>query len=149
MKISAKARYGLAAIIKMAKKQQSTDEFITLISLAEELQISKIYLEQVFSQLKRAEIVISTKGSRGGYSLSRPAGEITVFDLLASLETSIFEKTEKTVEESQPSIEKCMEENIFEVLDESIEAALSSITIEELANKLVKYGDNENYMYYV
>lgn len=133
----------------MAKKQQSTDEFITLISLAEELQISKIYLEQVFSQLKRAEIVISTKGSRGGYSLSRPAGEITVFDLLASLETSIFEKTEKTVEESQPSIEKCMEENIFEVLDESIEAALSSITIEELANKLVKYGDNENYMYYV
>lgn len=149
MKISAKARYGLAAIIKMAKKQQSTDEFITLISLAEELQISKIYLEQVFSQLKRAEIVTSTKGSRGGYSLSRPTGEITVFDLLASLETSIFEKTEKTVEESQPSIEKCMEENIFEVLDESIEAALSSITIEELANKLVKYGDNENYMYYV
>lgn len=133
----------------MAKKQQSTDEFITLISLAEELQISKIYLEQVFSQLKRAEIVISTKGSRGGYSLSRPAAEITVFELLASLETSIFEKTEKTVEESQPSIEKCMEENIFEVLDESIEAALSSITIEELANKLVKYGDNENYMYYV
>lgn len=133
----------------MAKKQQSTDEFITLISLAEELQISKIYLEQVFSQLKRAEIVISTKGSRGGYSLSRPAGEITVFDLLASLETSIFEKTEKTVEESQPSIEKCMEENIFEVLDESIEAALSSITIEDLVNKLVKYGDNENYMYYV
>ncbi len=148
MKISAKARYALAAIITMAKKSDE-EECITVLSLSEDLKISKIYLEQIFSQLKRGEIVTSTKGSRGGYNLSRPAGEITVYDLLLSIENSLFEKTEKTVEESAPHLENCMQEEIFDVLDSAIKDKLSDITIEELVNKLGKYRDNENYMYYV
>lgn len=94
MKISAKARYGLAAIITMAKKSDE-EECITVLSLSEDLKISKIYLEQVFSQLKRGEIVTSTKGSRGGYSLSRPASEITVYDLLVTIENSLLKKQKK------------------------------------------------------
>lgn len=148
MKISARARYGLAAIISMAEKQNK-DECITIISLSEKLNISKIYLEQVFALLKRGGIVISTKGARGGYCLSRPASEITLYDLLSSMESSLFEKTEKTVGESDPCLESCMQETIFCILDDSVKDKLSNITVEDITNKLSQYRGNENYMYYL
>ena len=77
MKISAKARYGLATMIKLAQLY-SREENITVLRLAETLHISKIYLEQVFALLKRAQLVVSTKGAQGGYQLARAPETITV-----------------------------------------------------------------------
>ena len=54
--------------------------------------VSKIYLEQVFSLLKRDGLVNSIKGAQGGYQLSRPAEEISVYDILSVAELSMFEK---------------------------------------------------------
>ena len=68
MRISAKGRYALAAAISMAR-QYGTGEHITAISISEKLGISKIYLEQVFSLLKRAGLVNTVKGAQGGYAL--------------------------------------------------------------------------------
>ena len=87
MRISAKGRYALAAAISMAQ-QHGTGEYITVISISEKLGISKIYLEQVFSLLKRAGLVTSVKGAQGGYQLSRMPGQITALDLLMAVETS-------------------------------------------------------------
>ena len=70
MKISAKGRYGLAAMTYLARNYASGSP-ITIISISEKLGISKIYLEQVFSLLKRARLVNSIKGSQGGYQLAR------------------------------------------------------------------------------
>ena len=56
MRISAKGRYALASVVHMAQQQHS-GESITLVSISERLGISKIYLEQVFSLLKRGELV--------------------------------------------------------------------------------------------
>jgi Rrf2 family protein len=148
MKISARARYGLAAIIAMAE-EQNEDECITIISLSEKLKISKIYLEQVFALLKRGEIVISTKGAKGGYSLSKPTSKITIYDILYAIESSLFEKTEKTVEESDLYLENCMQENIFNIIDDSIRDKLINITLEDIVNKLSRYKNNQNYMYYL
>lgn len=55
-------------MIEMADNQ---NECITISSIAEKLGISKIYLEQVFSLLKRAKLVTSLKGAQGGYQLSK------------------------------------------------------------------------------
>ena len=74
MKISAKGRYGLAAMTCLARNFASGSP-ITIISISEKLGISKIYLEQVFSLLKRAQLVNSIKGSQGGYQLSREPRE--------------------------------------------------------------------------
>ena len=56
------------------------------------LAVSKIYLEQVFSLLKRDGLANSIKGAQGGYQLSRPAEEISVYDILSVAELSMFEK---------------------------------------------------------
>ncbi|HCX65526.1 MAG TPA: Rrf2 family transcriptional regulator, partial [Eubacteriaceae bacterium] len=76
MKLSAKGRYALAATTSMAQNKDK-NEYITLISISEKLSISKIYLEQIFSLLKRGGVVNSIKGSQGGYQLSRSPKQIT------------------------------------------------------------------------
>jgi len=148
MKISAKARYGLAAVVSMAESG-GTDESVTVISISERLKISKIYLEQVFSLLRRGDIVISIKGAQGGYRLARPPKDISVFDVLFAIENSLFEKTESTVPDSDVSIEKAMFETVFDVLDGSVKETLGGITLEDIVNQAAKHKGGENYMYYL
>jgi Rrf2 family cysteine metabolism transcriptional repressor len=53
--------------------------------------LSHSYLEQLLSQLRKAGLLVSVRGSSGGYKLSRPAHEITVLEIIESLEGAIFE----------------------------------------------------------
>jgi len=145
MRISLRTRYGLASLLCMAEKGQS-GERVTIISLSEKLKISKIYLEQVFALLRRGGLVISAKGSQGGYNLARPARHITAFDVLSATETSLFEKAEETV--ADETIEKALRDTIFEPLDNSLKETLSRITLEDMVNQSAVYTDGEYYMYY-
>lgn len=148
MRISAKGRYALASVISMAQ-QYDTGEFITLISISERLGISKIYLEQVFSLLKRAELVISVKGSQGGYQLSRAPKLITALDVLAAVETSLFDRSEDTVPEKAPEIETAMRALVFESLDQSVAEALIRCTIEDLLTAAEQHKAAHAVMFYI
>ena len=145
MKISLRTRYGLASLLCMAEKGDA-EERVTIISLSEKLKISKIYLEQVFALLKRSGIVISTKGAQGGYHLSRPAKDITVFDVLSATETSLFERADETV--ADESIEKALRDTVFDPLDASIRETLSLITLEDMVNQTAVYTNGDYFMYY-
>ncbi|NLC76900.1 MAG: Rrf2 family transcriptional regulator, partial [Clostridia bacterium] len=142
MRISAKGRYALAAVTFMAQHYNS-GEYITVISIAEELGISKIYLEQVFSLLKKAEIVLSSKGAQGGYQLTRMPEQITVLDVLAAVEVSLFEQAQETVPEKAPEIEKALRLSVFEVLDESVAKILSWITVADLGYEADKHKQGQ------
>ena len=148
MRISAKGRYALAALTFMAQ-QYNTGEYITIITISEELGISKIYLEQVFSLLKKAELVFSSKGSQGGYQLSRIPQEITILDVLSAVEVSLFEQTNDTVPEKAPEIEKALKYTVFDVLDQSIIQTLSSITLADLVSEAEKHKKDEAMMFYI
>jgi len=148
MRISAKGRYALASVIHMAQQQHS-GESITLISISERLGISKIYLEQVFSLLKRGELVTSVKGAQGGYLLSRAPSQMSVLDVLTAVETGLFDKTEDTVAEKAPEIEFAMRESAFQVLDGAVSAALSQVTLEDLVLASEKHNGDNAAMYYI
>jgi Rrf2 family cysteine metabolism transcriptional repressor len=148
MRISAKGRYALAAVINMAQ-QYSNGEYITVISISERLGISKIYLEQVFSMLKRGDIVKSVKGAQGGYQLSRTPRQITVFDVLSAVETSLFETAESTVPDKAPEIEVTMRSSVFDVMDKSVKEALSRITLDDLVAEAEKHKQEQTIMYYI
>ncbi|MDR2701244.1 MAG: Rrf2 family transcriptional regulator [Spirochaetaceae bacterium] len=145
MRISVRTRYGLAALVCMARKGVAEDR-VTITSLSEKLQISKIYLEQVFSLLRRSGIVISAKGAQGGYNLSRPAKKVTVYDILSATETALFEKTDKTV--ADENIEKTLRDTVFDPLDASLKETLSRITLEDIVNQAALYMNGDYYMYY-
>ncbi|AEV70238.1 RrF2 family transcriptional regulator [Acetivibrio clariflavus] len=148
MRISAKGRYALAAVISMAQ-QYNSGEYITVISISEKLGISKIYLEQVFSLLKKAKIVNSTKGTQGGYQLARTPSQITVLDVLMSVEVSLFEQAQETVSDKAPDIEQALRLSVFNVLDKNVRQTLSTITIADLVIEAENYKNYNTLMFYI
>ena len=147
MRISSKGRYGLAALITMAQNY-ANGACMTVISLSERLGISKIYLEQVFALLKKAELVNAVKGAQGGYRLARPPEQINAFEILSALELSLFEKTVPSVAHKAENIETAMQDCVFSVLDNALEETLARITLADLsaeAEKRAKAG----YMFYI
>ena len=84
MKISTKGRYGLRALIDLAVYAGKVS--VSLGSIAERQNISLKYLEQVFSQLRNANVIKSVKGSQGGYILSDKPSNIKVGTILRALE---------------------------------------------------------------
>ncbi|HAH78361.1 MAG TPA: Rrf2 family transcriptional regulator [Ruminococcaceae bacterium] len=148
MRISSKGRYGLAALIEIARNYAS-GTYITVVSLSEKLGISKIYLEQVFSLLKKAELVRAAKGAQGGYRLTRPPHEISAYEILKALEQPLFEKTEKSVAQKAGDVEWAMQSVVFSALDRAVAEALRRISLYDLVDEADKHRQTESFMYYI
>lgn len=85
--ISTKGVYGLTAMYELSKHQEDTPMQIKEISA--NANIPQIYLEQLLSKLRRAGLVTSIRGARGGYTLAKTPEEIKVVDILIALEDDI------------------------------------------------------------
>ncbi|MBN1764818.1 MAG: Rrf2 family transcriptional regulator [Sedimentisphaerales bacterium] len=83
MKLSTRVRYGLRAMVELAK--ESGGRPIPLRKLAENQAISIKYLEQMVASLKSDGLIESVRGAEGGYKLARSADDITVLDIYNSL----------------------------------------------------------------
>lgn len=148
MRISSKGRYGLASMISMAQ-DYTGESCITIVSISEKLGISKIYLEQVFSLLKRAGLVIAVKGAQGGYKLTKQPQSVSVYEILHALEQSLFEQTEKSVAKQAPAIEQAMQDRVFTKLDSTINEYLNQVTLEDLVLEVQKNSENSGFMFYI
>lgn len=85
--ISTKGSYGLAAICELSKHD---DESVMQIKeIATNANIPQNYLEQLLGKLRRAGIVKSIRGAKGGYKLARDPKEIKVLDILIALEDDL------------------------------------------------------------
>ncbi|MDA3839792.1 MAG: Rrf2 family transcriptional regulator [Patescibacteria group bacterium] len=87
MKFSTKSTYGIRAMINLAKN--SKEGSLSLAKIAHEEKISLSYLERLFSKLKKAGLVKSERGTNGGYSLTRKPEEISILDIVKTLEGDI------------------------------------------------------------
>jgi len=85
--IPAKVEYGLRALFTLA--ESGTPQ--TADSLAEAQQLPSKFLGSILSDLRRAGIVSSQRGSEGGYRLSRPAGDIALADVMRALDGPLVE----------------------------------------------------------
>jgi Rrf2 family protein len=84
MKFSTRTTYGLRAMIRLAEKYGQGS--VSLAKIAKEEKLSLGYLERLFSNLKKAELVKAEKGASGGYSLPDSPKKINVFDIVKCLE---------------------------------------------------------------
>lgn len=148
MRISAKARYGLAAMAHLAQSYDAAVP-VTIISIAEKLGISKIYLEQVFSLLKRAALVVSIKGAQGGYQLAAPPTEITIYAILAATELSFAEETDKTVAKTAPALEVALQSCVFGRIDQTLRETCSQIKLADLTAETERHLKKDAYMYFI
>lgn len=145
MKISTKGRYGLRAMVDLALN--SSVEHVSLKSIAERQNISENYLEQVFSTLRKAEIVRSIKGPQGGYMLAEDASRITAGRILRALEgdLSVISKEE----DNNNIFEACIKISVWERINSSIDELVDSITLEDITDNYQKMLNSETYMYYI
>lgn len=148
MRISAKGRYGLCSMVYLAQNA-GTSGCINLLKISEDLGISKIYLEQVFSLLKKAGLVLSIKGASGGYQLSRNADAITAFDILNAIEITLFEAVETSTSKQAGYIEDTLQSILWKELDHTVISFLSGITLEKLSNESLKRKKGMDFMYFI
>jgi Rrf2 family protein len=148
MRISTKGRYALAAMTHIAAHYDSGAN-LTVVSIAERLGTSKIYLEQIFSLLKRSGLLNSVKGAQGGYQLARFPRLITVADVLSAVELSLFEETKGTASGSAPEIDKAIRKTVFAELDKKIKDTLESITLEALVLAAEQNKPGDRMMFYI
>ncbi len=87
MMFSTKAEYGVRVMVELARR--AGEEPIPLAEIASHDGLPLAYLEHLVARLRKADLVTSRRGSRGGYMLARPAAEITMAEVVEALEGSI------------------------------------------------------------
>lgn len=141
MKLSTKGRYGLKAMFELAL--DTSEKPVPLKVIAKKQDISEQYLEQIFSSLKKADLVKSVRGSQGGYFLSKKKAEITVGDVLRVLEGDFALTDCLSDNDSCKNSQSCVTKLVWEKMKNSIEVAMDAITLKDMVEDYKKTKINE------
>jgi Rrf2 family protein len=134
LKLTTKGRYGLRAVIDLAK--YAKNEPVSLSDVAERQSISISYLEQLIAKLKKAGVVQSTRGAQGGYSLAKNPEEISVGEILRALEGSLSPVDCSAVDgegETECSASNfCVTKYVWKRINDSINDTVNNMFLSEL-----------------
>ncbi len=132
MKLSTKGRYGLRAVLDLALHSET--EAVALSSIAERQSISISYLEQLIAKLRKAGIVESTRGARGGYVVDE---EISIGDILRALEGNLnpVDCSELSGGPSCHASDICVTKYVWKRISDSINNAVDTLMLSELVKE--------------
>lgn len=132
MRLTTKGRYAVTAMLDLALHQHKKP--VTLAGISQRQGISLSYLEQLFSRLRRKELVISSRGPGGGYRLSREADQISVAEVILAVDESVdVRKCEGKQNCTQEG--PCLTHELWNELSDKIHTFLTNITIGELVER--------------
>jgi len=132
LKLSTRGRYGIHAMYDLAKNVNAGPQPIKAI--AERQGIPEAYLEQLFAVLKRDGLVNSVRGAQGGYTLSRTPEEITVGDVLRTLEGGLNLVDCLEEEETCGKSCACPSRIVWMKIRDGLNAIVDSITLQDMMN---------------
>jgi Rrf2 family iron-sulfur cluster assembly transcriptional regulator len=126
MRMSTKGRLAVNALIDLALRESAGP--VALLSISERQQVSLSYLEQMFSRLRRQGVVESTRGPGGGYTLGRPAAQVSVADIVAAVDEA---------DEAQPrtGLVDGLSTQLWRELDAVMLAHLATISLQRLVDE--------------
>ena len=133
MRITTWAEYGLICALHLARR--AAEGPVTGRDVAAKERLPADYVEQILLRLRRADIVRSTRGARGGYVLARPASEITVRQIMQASELATFELhcVSHPVEEARCSeSHNCSIRPVWQMLQRKIDDVLESVRLSDL-----------------
>ena len=138
MELNTRGRYAVMAMADLAK--HADGHAIALSAIADRQQLSIAYLEQIFSQLRRAGLVDSVRGRAGGYRLARAAAEIKIADVMLAVE----EETRMTRCGDLLSdiggclgASKCLTHGLWHALGDHIRGFLNGVTLQDVIDDTV------------
>ena len=136
MQLLAQEEYGLRCLIQVAR--HVADDPITIPEIAANEGLSPDYAAKLMRALRQAELVVSTRGASGGYRLSRPAREITAWQVVQALGGSLFPRE---FCESHPGLRHdcvhtsgCSIRGLWTAVEGAVRGVLERVTLAELAN---------------
>lgn len=132
MRLSTKGRYAVTAMLDLALHEQS--EPVTLAEISACQAISLSYLEQLFSKLRRHDLVRGMRGPGGGYRLARPPERITVADIILAVDESV-DVTQCHGRQNCRKGERCLTHELWSELSARIFDFLDGITLAELIER--------------
>src|SRR5688572_11579098 len=135
MKLSNKGRYGMQAVFDLAYHNEGRAAQIK--DICDRQGIPARFLEQVFRDLKKAGIVRSKRGPRGGYELARGPAEVLLGDVVRAIEGPIALAAGE-VRGRGPSNDLLRE--VLGVLSGKIEACFDEVTVADLCARAERLG---------
>ena len=139
MKLTTKGRYAVMALADLANFNNEVPVSLRDISLRQG--ISLLYLEQIFSKLKKNNIVKSTRGVNGGYILTTKPDQIKLSNIFSAVQEEV--KTVQCKKESKKGCNgrstKCITHNLWDELETHIQHFFNKKNLGDLIK-----GNNEN-----
>ncbi len=140
MRLSTKTRYGVRAIFDIAFHNGSPGAAAAQAKdIARREQIPLRYLEQIFQDLKRAGLVESKRGPRGGYFLRRTPADITLGDVVRALQGSIEEMfvvdRDGERDEQQPRASRQITSDLWKQLADHVTSWFDAVSIADLVKR--------------
>jgi len=133
MKLSTKVRYGTRAMLDLAINYSDVPVFLKDIARRQE--ISKKYLERIFSSLKAAGLVKTMRGAKGGFALNVPLSKITLSQIVEAIDGAI-DLVECTRNKSAcKRSDFCTAREVWYELTKIIKDKLDSVTLEDLVKR--------------
>ena len=132
MKLTSKGRYAVMALVDLARFNNINPVSLRDISLRQGISLD--YLEQIFSKLRKKEIVQSVRGTQGGYILNKKAKDIRLTNILDAVDEKV--KTVKCRKESKKGCNgrptKCLTHNLWDELENHINSFFDKKSLEDL-----------------
>ncbi len=133
MRITTWAEYGLICAVHLAKRHG--DGPITGREIAARERLPADYVEQILLRLRRADVVISTRGAKGGYMLSRDPAALSVREVISASELGTFDLhciSHPVAEERCADSQNCSIRPVWLMLQQRIDDALESVRLSDL-----------------
>lgn len=138
MRVPQRTDHALRALTLLAEKPAGS--VVPAGELAVTLSLPRRFVEQQLADLARANIVVSVRGARGGYRLSRAASAINVAEVVAALQGDILDI---------PRTTSSAVSEMWATAAGALEDALSSVTLQQLADRQRELESERSVMYYI
>ena len=134
MKLTSKGRYAVMALVDLARFDNINPVSLRDISLRQGISLD--YLEQIFSKLKKKEIVKSIRGTQGGYVLNKNPNDIKLTNIFHAVDEKV--KTVQCKKESKRGCNgkatKCITHNLWDELEMHINTFFENKSLKDLLN---------------
>ena len=138
LRLSKKADYALIAMKHLAVSgDRGSQDSSSAREIAEQYDVPIELMAKVLQRLVRTGLLVSTQGTRGGYALSRPSGDITIADVIQAIDGPFTVTACSTDNNDCDQYSKCSIRDPLWQIKERIVAALDTVTLAQMANDAV------------
>ncbi len=138
MRLTTKGRFAVTAMIDLGLRQSAGP--VTLAAISQRQQISLSYLEQLFGKLRRNQLVESTRGPGGGYTLARAPSDITVAEIITSVDEPMDATQCGGKENCLGENSRCMTHELWAALNVKMVEFLDSVSLQKLVDDQIAKG---------